>query len=137
MKEAGPLAGPDPMGKLRALQTNLAKLAPRIGYLPGDEKGRNRQRSASQPWRAWYKTAAWRRLARAVYERDGYVCQRSGELCVGKAPAPNSPVANHKMPHRGDPYLFWDINNLETVAKRVHDSDIQREEQATPRGNWR
>ncbi len=71
-----------------------------------------------------------------MFLRDNYVCQRSGELCTGKAPAPNSPVANHKTPHRGNPALFWDINNLETVSKRVHDSEIQREEQSIPRGHW-
>jgi hypothetical protein len=37
-------------------------------------------------------------------------------------------VANHKIPHRGDPVLFWDINNIETVTKAVHDSLIQSEE---------
>lgn len=124
------------MGKLRALQSNLTKLAPRIGYLPGDERGRDRQRSAAQPWRGWYKTARWQKLARAVFERDHYICQRSGVVCTGKAPAPNSPVANHKTPHRGDPKLFWDPANIETVCKRVHDSEIQREEKAIPLGHW-
>lgn len=124
------------MPRLRALKANVAALPPRIGYLPGDEKARDRQRNAAQPWRAWYKTPRWEKLRQAVFLRDHYICQRSGELCVGKAPAANSPVANHKTPHRGNPALFWDINNLETVSKRVHDKDIQREEQAIPHGRW-
>lgn len=45
---------------------------------------------------------------------------------------------NHKRPHRGDERLFWDPNNLETVSKAVHDSEIQREEQDSlhQRGVW-
>lgn len=91
-----------------------------------------------QPWRAWYKTARWRRLKDAVHLRDMYICQRTGILLSGRHPAPDSPVANHKRPHRGNPELFWDIDNIETVAKSVHDSEIQREEQASlqTRGVW-
>jgi len=55
---------------------------------------------------------------------------------MGKHPAPNSPVANHKVPHRGRRELFFDLNNVETIAKSVHDSEVQREEQAVPTGMW-
>lgn len=68
--------------------------------------------------------------------RDLYTCQRTGVLAIGKYPAPNSPVANHKRPHRGNPALFWDIDNIETVTKAVHDSIVQAEEQAIPKGKW-
>lgn len=93
---------------------------------------------ASAPWKAWYKTARWERLRQLVFLRDLYKCQRSGELCIGKHPAPNSPVANHKRPHRGDPVLFWDPDNVETVSKQIHDGIIQAEEQASlhTRGVW-
>lgn len=99
---------------------------------------RDRRRRHDQPWRTWYKTARWERLRQQVFLRDMYVCQRSGDMCIGKGNAPNAPVANHKTPHRGDPALFWSIDNLECVAKHVHDSLIQREEQATlqQRGVW-
>lgn len=68
--------------------------------------------------------------------RDNYTCQRTGVLCVGKHPAPDSPVANHRVPHRGDPVLFWDPDNIETVSKEVHDSLIQAEERAAERGGF-
>lgn len=73
-----------------------------------------------------------------VHIRDNYTCQRTGQLCAGKYPAPDSPVANHKRPHRGNPALFWDENNIETVTKAVHDSAIQAEEQASrhTQGTW-
>lgn len=94
--------------------------------------------SRDAPWRAWYKTARWLALKEAAHLRDLYICQRSGVLLTGKHPAPDSPVANHKTPHRGNPDLFWDIDNIETVSKAVHDSEIQKEEQASlhQRGVW-
>ena len=47
----------------------------------------------------------------------------------------NSPVVNHKRPHRGDAILFWDIDNLEVVTKAVHDSVVQSEENKAA-GRW-
>lgn len=81
------------------------------------------------PLKHLYSTARWQKTRLSVFQRDGYTCQRSGVLCTGKHPAPNSPVANHKIPHRGDERLFWDENNIETVAKSVHDAEVQAEEQ--------
>jgi hypothetical protein len=124
------------MGKLKALSPRLAALPPRLGHAPGDRKANDRARDASAPWRRWYDTARWKKLRQQVFVRDGFVCQRSGELCSGAANTPNAPIANHKVPHRGNPALFWDIDNIETVTKRVHDTIIQSEEQAVPRGNW-
>ncbi|MQX46586.1 HNH endonuclease [Sinorhizobium medicae] len=121
------------MPRLRALQANISTLAPLVGYASDDA---DKKRRIFQPWRAWYNTAGWEDLRLAVFLRDKFTCQRTGELCTGTAPAPNSPVAHHKTPHRGNPKLFWDIDNIETVSKRVHDSEIQREEQAIPRGQW-
>lgn len=90
------------------------------------------------PWVAWYKTARWRDLKRQVHVRDNFTCRRTGIVLVGKHPAPNSPVANHKVPHRGDPALFWDPDNIETIAKSVHDGEVQKEEQDSlhKRGVW-
>lgn len=82
----------------------------------------------AQAYRGWYKTARWQKLAWSCYVRDRFTCQRTGEVLTGRYPAPNSPVANHKVAHKGNPTLFWDPDNIETVAKRVHDSDIQSEE---------
>ena len=88
----------------------------------------DRRSSESAAYRAWYKTARWQRLAKACYVRDLYTCQRTGVLLTGKHPAPNSPVANHKVPHKGNPDLFWDMDNIETIAKSVHDGVVQSEE---------
>lgn len=114
------------MGRLKALPSTLRPLVPVLGYQPGDERGRNQKRSNEQPWRAWYKTARWRRLAFQCFTRDLFKCQQTGALLMHKSPHPLSPVADHKIPHRGDPALFWDPDNIQTVAKEWHDSVKQR-----------
>lgn len=114
------------MGRLKAMPSRLGALPPRLGAAPNSERQRSRDRDATQEWRRWYKTARWQRLRKSVLVRDGYRCQQTGALLVGKYPAPNSPVADHKMPHRGDPELFWDIDNIEAVSKEYHDRDKQR-----------
>ncbi|MDH6265525.1 5-methylcytosine-specific restriction protein A [Rhizobium sp. SG_E_25_P2] len=93
-----------------------------------------RERDRSVKWRGWYKTERWRRLREEVLIRDGYICQQTGVICSGKYPARNSPVADHKEPHRGDEALFWDINNIQTVSKEYHDTVKQKQERAQPRG---
>ena len=37
-------------------------------------------------------------------------------------------VVNHKKRHKGDPELFFDPDNLESVCKPCHDGAIQSEE---------
>jgi 5-methylcytosine-specific restriction protein A len=107
-----------------------------MGQALRDERARDGQRSASNPWRAWYKTAKWQKLRAKILKRDLYTCQRTGELLTGKHPAPNSPVVDHIKPHRGDPELFWDEKNLHAVSKAFHDSQKQREEQGEIKGTW-
>ncbi|MDX0574595.1 HNH endonuclease [Sinorhizobium medicae] len=121
------------MPKLKTLKPLVATIKPLVGRMPGDEKARDQHRRNTQPWRAWYKTPRWERLRRQAFQRDLYTCQRSGEICAGKGNDPNAPVANHRVPHHGDPALFWDIKNIETVTKRIHDSLIQAEERRAER----
>lgn len=72
-----------------------------------------------------------------MFARDGYICQRTGALCTGTGQMTNASVANHKRPHRGNPDLFWDADNIQTVTKQVqHDTIIQAGEQAIPQGHW-
>ncbi|MFC7399576.1 HNH endonuclease [Chelatococcus sp. GCM10030263] len=115
------------MPKIQTLKPLVGRLRPQIST---PREIRDTRYSPDAQVRGWYKSAAWQKLRRDVFARDGYICQRTGQICSGKHPAPNSPVANHKTPHRGDPALFWDINNIETVTKAVHDGVIQAEEHA-------
>ena len=82
-------------------------------------------RDRDQPWRAWYRTKRWRALRLEVLKRDGWQCRATGVMLIGKYPADNSAVVDHKVPHRGDPELFWNIDNLQAVAKGWHDRDKQ------------
>jgi len=120
------------MGRLKALPSRLARLPARIAFLPREEAEaeRFRLRDAVHEWRRWYKTARWKRLRLEVLDRDLWTCQATGVALTGKYPAPNSPVVDHKKPHRGDPALFWDPKNLHAVAKAWHDSEKQRQERA-------
>ncbi|MEO0485283.1 MAG: HNH endonuclease [Pseudomonadota bacterium] len=96
-----------------------------MGGAATSERDRSRQRDAAQPWRAWYKTARWQKLRRQVLKRDAYICQKTGVALVGVYPAPNSPVVDHIVPHRGDEALFWNEGNLEAVSKAYHDKTKQ------------
>jgi len=123
------------MGRLKTLKPRLATLPPRLGLAKAPtrqeaEAQRTRQRDRDDPSRKLYNTRRWRALREEVYKRDDWTCQKTGQICVGKHPAPNSPVADHIKPHHGDPDLFWDMSNIQTVSKAYHDSQKQREERS-------
>lgn len=113
--------------KLPTLRPALSSNRPAVS-MPRQqaERQRNAERSAEHEWRGWYKLKRWQDLRAEVLRRDGYQCRQTGVLLVGKAPAPDSAVVDHIRPHRGDPDLFWDIDNLQAVSKAWHDSDKQR-----------
>lgn len=121
------------MGKLKALPSRVGSLPPKLG--PVSEAARSAARDRTQHWRQWYRSDRWKKLREQVFKRDGWRCQETGVLLFGKAPAPDSPVAHHKIPHRGDAALFWDIDNLVTVSKRWHDTVAQAQERAAAVGD--
>lgn len=104
----------------------------------GDACPERQMSSNSAPWRRWYKTERWRKLRERILLRDLYICQQTGVVLVGRYPAPNSPVVDHRKPHRGDEALFWDEGNLVAVSKQWHDSTKQVTEQDSlqQRGVW-
>lgn len=123
--------------RLRSLPSRVISAPSRIGRAPRHTGSTPKRERNHLPWRAWYSTKAWQDLRIRVFERDGYICQRTGLICAGKHPAPDSPTANHKVPHRGNSVLFWDPDNIETVTKQVHDTIIQAEEaKAYTLGHW-
>lgn len=118
--------------KLTNLKPTLSTLPPRIAGIPREDRERQRlkERDQNVGWRAWYGTERWKTLRQRILARDLYTCQKTGALLVGKYPAPDSPVVDHKTPHRGDPALFWDEDNLHAVSKKYHDSVKQAREKA-------
>lgn len=73
-------------------------------------------RRQAEPWRALYDTQAWKRLRLAklaetpLCECDA--CKDSPKLAT---------VVDHRLQHRGDIELFFDMRNLVSMAKRCHD----------------
>jgi len=104
----------------------MPKKPPTHGVKPLPERKReyDRGRRAEQPWRQWYTSARWKRLRKFVLAREPYCprCQvRDGRV----VPAD---TVNHIKPHKGDPGLFWAVDNIEGVCASCHSSEIQREE---------
>ena len=68
-----------------------------------------------------------RGCATAALERDLFTCQCG---CGRMEYDTSKLVADHKTPHRGNPALFWDIDNLQCMTKRCHDSAKQSMEKS-------
>ena len=111
--------------RVRMLRPKLKTLRPLLASPVTEIDGK---RIKTQPGAEWYRTEAWRRLRISVLERDRFTCRQTGVLLVGRHPAPDSPVVDHIRPHRGDPDLFWDPENLQSVSKAWHDSVKQGRE---------
>lgn len=104
-------------------------------FRPSQYKGkqeRNREhdvrRREAQPWRRFYKTAAWLQ-ARAAQLSLQPLCER----CLAEGIIEPATVVNHRTPHKGDWLLFIDPANHESTCKPHHDRDIQAEERAAAR----
>jgi 5-methylcytosine-specific restriction endonuclease McrA len=99
-----------------------------------NERQRSRQRDATQPWRARYKTARWQKLRWSILLRDLFTCQ----VCKRIEADTSRLVADHKVPHRGNERLFWDDRNLQCLCRACHDTVKQSEERSSmqTRGVW-
>jgi 5-methylcytosine-specific restriction endonuclease McrA len=81
------------------------------------------QRSAQAiGYRSWYWSAEWKQRRRDQLAREPN-CRR----CAGLGKVVPATIANHVIPHRGNPKLFWH-GELESVCKPHHDATIQAEE---------
>jgi len=120
------------MANLKSAPARLGGLPPVLGAASKQDAQRQRDQARDQKhkWRKLYSTKRWRTLRLEILDRDGWTCQQTGQLLTGKAPAPNSPVVDHIIPHRGDLALFWDPANLQAVTKGYHDSEKQRQEKS-------
>lgn len=77
------------------------------------------------PWVKWYKTANWARLRLSQLAKEP-VCRSCKSLGVITA----ADTVDHDKPHRGNPKLFWDIENLQSLCKSCHSSHKQRLEKS-------
>lgn len=112
------------MGKLTQLRGPLAPLKPKIAWLGDDKAAASRARDRVHEWRSMFKTKAWRQLRWRVLVRDLFTCQMCGRVEADTSQL----VGDHKIPHRGDPVLFFDEANVWCLCKTCHDSTKQRQE---------
>jgi 5-methylcytosine-specific restriction endonuclease McrA len=123
------------MGRLTAIKPRLTPLGNRLAALPREqaEAERFRTRDKQIKWRAWYKTARWRKLRLEILTRDLFTCQMEGCGCI--EPDTSQLVCDHVIPHRGDERLFWNPANLQCLCKACHDSRKQKLERSNA-GQW-
>lgn len=114
--------------RLKSLAPGLSSLRPLVST-QRDASGHSR---ALDPWRGWYNLARWRALRLRVFTRDLFTCQWQD---CGRIEGDTSRlVADHREPHKGDPRLFWDEENVQTLCKTCHDKAKQTEERAVRMG---
>ena len=93
-------------------------------------KDRFEARRVMEHWRRWYNLARWcaepNGLRWQILLRDLFTCQMCGVIETDTSQL----VADHKTPHRGDPELFWDENNLWCLCAGCHNTVKQAEERA-------
>jgi 5-methylcytosine-specific restriction protein A len=75
--------------------------------------------------RKWYRTARWRAI-RARKRRENPLCVE----CLQEAPRRVRAWTelDHITPHRGDPVLFWQYENLQGLCDEHHGQKTQRGE---------
>jgi 5-methylcytosine-specific restriction protein A len=61
-------------------------------------------------------TYAWQRAA-AKFLRLNPLCRR----CLDEGSLMAAQVVDHRVPHRGNPDLFWDEDNWQPLCKACHD----------------
>jgi 5-methylcytosine-specific restriction protein A len=66
--------------------------------------------------RVWYHTPRWRQL-RARFLRYHPTCPGFGPFVGCGRPTTD---VDHRVPHRGDPALFWDPTNLDAYCHQCH-----------------
>lgn len=106
------------MSRLRTLGPLVATGRPLVASAPG-----YRRDPLAEKWR---NSRRWQKLRLRIIARDLFTCQQTGKLLLGKHPAPDSPVVDHKVKPNGHEPLFWDESNLQTVSKAWHDREKQR-----------
>jgi 5-methylcytosine-specific restriction enzyme A len=77
----------------------------------------------ARPWARWYGLSRWRKLARRQLQAHP-LCA----TCLEHGVVVPAQIADHIVPHHGDPQLFWDPANLQSLCKDHHDSSKQQVE---------
>jgi 5-methylcytosine-specific restriction protein A len=90
------------------------------------------RRPEAQAYRQLYKDPRWcgpHGIRKQALLRDGYQCRHCGCILItGDRHHPQAATVHHIKAHKGDPALFFDLDNTESVCKRDHDTLLQKQE---------
>jgi 5-methylcytosine-specific restriction enzyme A len=70
---------------------------------------------SKQPWHRLYHTKRWERIRRLQLQKEP-LCR----MCKANGIVREANVADHIVPHRGDPKLFW-FGELQSLCPGCHD----------------
>ncbi|MBC2887273.1 HNH endonuclease [Ochrobactrum sp. CM-21-5] len=73
-------------------------------------------------WKGWYKLARWERRRQELFAKQP-LCVK----CLEREEVTVADTADHVVPHRGDPDLFWH-GELQPLCASCHSRLKQREE---------
>lgn len=90
--------------------------------MPGPSRPAQMKTEKRPPWHKWYYLARWRDLRWSVLDDANFTCTWCGRIEANTSRL----VADHKVPHRGDPDLFWDRDNLQCLCWTCHSKHKQR-----------
>ena len=99
----------------------IPELKPRVSLL--NPASRLARRIDSDSWRAGKTTAErgyggrWQAARKRFLSANPLcaMCQAQGYLAAAS-------LVDHRQPHRGDPLLFWDESNWQSLCERCHNS---------------
>lgn len=91
-------------------------------FRPGNMRERRLSRFAPK-WRKWYSTSRWQRLRERQLSQNP-LCV----TCLSVGVTEPATDVDHIRPHRGDPLLFWDAKNLQSLCKACHSEKTARGE---------
>lgn len=116
------------MARLPTLKPQLTAMRPTL-QVPKDEAGRSAYRRKNTAGYALYSSRRWRGddngvggLRWRILVRDRFTCRMCGVMHADTAML----EADHIVPHKGNPKLFWDEKNLQCLCSDCHRGAKQR-----------
>jgi len=91
------------------------------------DKARHKQydKEDRPSYHEWYNSTRWRE-ARLRFLRQNPLCECVD--CKRLNRLLPATVVDHKIPHKGNINLFWDMSNWQPMAKRCHDRKSAKED---------
>lgn len=96
---------------------------------------RNSRSPEAARWQHLYKGRVWATLRKRTFVRDLAQCQmcRQAVKLHASNGDPYQMHCDHITPHKGDPALFFDPDNLRTLCAQCHNGHAQAEDRGFKR----